>query len=392
MTRASGSLRAFIAAFRGAITTPARPLGAVSAPLWALLLGLAAAIAAPTSAGELQEYVRLRGLEGDRLLGAGLVYGLGGTGDSMKDSTVAAQPYAQFLKNTGNISVDLKSLAKTRSIALVNVTVEVPRTGARTDDRLDVVIGTAGTASSLAGGQLITSILTIPVLNSPGGPTVAYAVADGELEVDPLVPTKARIRGGARMVRDITMNPFEGNTVALILQPQYAGYPTASAIADLINDELSVSGHSGAAKVEDAQTIRVRIPSDEMEDANKFLAQLLTYSVPADLIRTPARVVIDRAAKVITVDERVEFRPAAVTADNLRITTVTPAVEPTAQEPVTDTVAWTGIATGESKKQSMRLRALIDALIEVDVPFETQVGVIRALLRQGSLKAEVIEQ
>jgi len=153
-----------------------------------------------------------------------------------------------------------------------------------------------------------------------------------------------------------------------------------------------VSGHSGAAKVEDAQTIRVRIPSDEMEDANKFLAQLLTYSVPADLIRTPARVVIDRAAKVITVDERVEFRPAAVTADNLRITTVTPAVEPTAQEPVTDTVAWTGIATGESKKQSMRLRALIDALIEVDVPFETQVGVIRALLRQGSLKAEVIEQ
>ena len=35
----------------------------------------------------------LRGLEGDRLLGSGLVYGLGGTGDSMKDSTVAAQPY-----------------------------------------------------------------------------------------------------------------------------------------------------------------------------------------------------------------------------------------------------------------------------------------------------------
>ena len=156
MTRASGFIRAFIAALGGALATPIRPLGAVSAPLWALLLGLVAALAAPAGAGELQEYVRLRGLEGDRLLGSGLVYGLGGTGDSMKDSTVAAQPYAQFLKNTGNISVDLKSLAKTRSIALVNVTVEVPRTGARTDDRLDVVIGTAGTEFAWVAARPIT--------------------------------------------------------------------------------------------------------------------------------------------------------------------------------------------------------------------------------------------
>jgi flagellar basal body P-ring protein FlgI len=101
--------------------------------------------------------------------------------------------------------------------------------------------------------------------------------------------------------------------------------------------------------------------------------------------------VIDRAAKVITVDERVEFRPAAVTAANLRITTITPPIEPTADDPATDTVAWAGIATGESQRQSMRLRALLDALIEVDVPFDTQVAIIKALERQGALKAQVIE-
>jgi len=39
----------------------------------------------------------------------------------------------------------------------------------------------------------------------------------------------------------------------------------------------------------------------------------------------------------------------------------------------------------------MRLRALLDALIEVDVPFDTQVKVIRSLSRQGALKAEIIE-
>ena len=162
-------------------------------------------------------------------------------------------------------------------------------------------------------------------------------------------------------------------------------------------DELDVLGRVArreqelAARVEDAGTIRVRIPEDELKNPNKFIAQLMTYSVPSDLIRTPARIVIDRAAKVITVDERVEFRPAAVTAANLRITTVTPEIEPTEQNPVSDTVAWTGVATGETKKQSMRLKALIDALIEVDVPFETQVAIIKSLEKQGALKAQVIE-
>ena len=391
MTRASGSIRARFAAPRRLRNTPGRVLGAVSAPLWALLIGLATVVGGSASAGELQEYVRLRGLEGDRLVGMGLVYGLNGTGDNMKDSTVSAQPYAQLLKNLGNIAIDVRSAAKTRSIALVLVTVEIPRTGARTDDRLDVTIGTYGSATSLEGGQLVTSFLRTPVLASDAAAAAPFAVAEGELEVDPSTSTKARIRGGARMVRDIIMSPFEGDSIALVLHPQYAGYPTASSLADLINDELSLSKHSGAAKVEDAQTIRVRIPESEREDPNKFIAQLMTYSVPGDLIRTPARVVIDRSAKVITVDERVEFRPAAVTAANLRITTVTPEIEPTPESPVSDTVAWAGLATGDSQRQSMRLRQLLDALIEVDVPFETQVAIIKALERQGALKAQVIE-
>lgn len=386
--RFPGSLRAFLARIHSIADGGLRALGAFSA-----LVAVVAATGAirPASAGELQEYVRLRGLEGDRLIGIGLVYGLNGTGDSMKDSTITAQPYAQILKSLGNISIDLRSAAKTKSMALVLVQLEIPRTGARTDDRFDVTLGVTGTATSLEGGQLITSFLRTPVQPANPAEWLPFAVAEGELEIDPSTPTKARIRGGARMVRDVIMDPLEGDSIALVLQPQYAGYPTASSIADLINDELSVSGHSGAAKVEDAQTIRVRIPADERENPNKFIAQVMTYSVPSDLIRTPARIVIDRSAKVITVDERVEFRPAAVTAANLRITTITPMIEPTPQAPVSDTVAWTGIATGETQRQSMRLKSLIDALIDVDVPFETQVAIIKSLEKQGALKAQVIE-
>ena len=404
MTRGLGSHCAFLAFLGTTIRAQTRRLGAVSAPpstpesiasvavAAAALLVVLTLLVPIAVAGDLQEYARLRGLEGDRLVGVGLVYGLNGTGDSMKDSTVTMGPYAQLLKNTGNISLDLRSAAKTRSMALVFVSIEIPRTGARTDDRLDATIGIVGTATSLEGGQLVTSFLKMPVRPADPAEWTPFAVAEGELEVDPLMPTKARIRAGARMVRDITMNPFEGDTIALVLHPQYAGYPTASGIADLINDELSVvSGHSGAAKVEDAQTIRVRIPVDELENRNKFLAQLMTFSVPGDLIRTPARITIDRTAEVITVDERVEFRPAAVSAGNLRITTITPEIEPSAAQPITDTVAWAGIATGESQRQSMRLRTLLDALIEIDVPFKTQVSIIEARVRQGALKAEVIK-
>ena len=376
---------------------PAVPVRAVLARLASALavcatlavVACVAAFASSARAGDLQEYVRLKGYEGNRLVGVGLVYGLNKTGDSMKDSTVTSQPYAQLLANVGNIRSDARNLAKTKSIALVFITVEIPSTGARSDDRFDIEIGTLGTATSLAGGQLVTSFLKSSVVPADRAQWVPYSVADGALEVDPETPTKARVRGGARMVRDIQLTPFEGDTVALVLHPQYAGLPTAAAIADLVNDELSLSGFSDVARVEDQGTIRVRIPADAQSDPYGFVARMMTFPVPSDLIRTPARVVIDRANKVITVDERVEFRPAAVTAANLRITTITPAIEPTPEQPLADTVAWAGVATGDTQRQSMKLRTLIDALNELDVPFETQVAIIHALKRQNALKGEI---
>lgn len=384
MTGALGSIRANLAASTLARVARRLCAGAVSA---CMALGIAAA--AP--AGELQEYARLKGLEGDRFVGIGLVYGLDKTGDSMKDSTVSSQPYAQLLANLGNIRTDAAGLAKTKSIALVLVTVEIPRTGARADDRLDVTVGTLGTASSLRGGRLLTSFLKSPVMPADRAQWLPQAVAEGAIEVDPDSGTSGVVRGGARMVRDITMSPFEGDSVALVLHPPYAGYPTAKSIADLINEELSLSGYSDAAKVEDAQTIRVKIPDDARSDANGFVAKLMTFSVPSDLIRTPARIVIDTANEVITVDERVEFRPAAVTASNLRITTITPPIEPTPEQPVSDTIAWAAVATGASTRDSMKLRSLLDVLIELDVPFATQVAIIENLARQGALKAEIVK-
>jgi flagellar P-ring protein precursor FlgI len=250
MTRQSGINSATLAGSNAADTSHPPQGRAVSARsilsglLLAIVLALVALVSAPKAyGGELQEYVRLRGLEGDRLVGIGLVYGLNKTGDSLKDTPVAAQPIGALLQNLGNIRSDYKSLAKMKSLALVIVSVEIPRTGARTDDRLDVKIGCIGTASSLKGGILLTSILKNPIEPVNRADWLPFAVAEGMVEVDQVTPTTGTIRGGARMVRDVTMNPFDGNSIELVLHPQYAGYTTAASIADLINEELALSGY-----------------------------------------------------------------------------------------------------------------------------------------------------
>ncbi len=358
--------------------------------LSALLVGAVSARVA--HAGDLQEYCRLRGLESNQFEGIGLVTGLDDSGDSMKDASPAAQSLAGLLGKELNIRSDLKSLSKIKSAALVSVTVDIPPTGARTGDRFDVRVSAIGSASSLSRGHLHASPLKIPFEPRAGVAWLPYAVASGMIEIDPANPRIGVIRGGAQMVRDVLQNPLEGDTVTLLIAPQYAGYSTAASLADLVNDELSLSGYSDCARVIDQGAIVVRIPQNALADTNAFIARLMTFTVPGDLVRTPARVVIDRANEVITIDDRVEFRPSAVTAGTLRITTISPEPQPTVDAPLADTVAWAGIATSEAGRNSMKLRALLDALIELDVPFATQVAVLRSLKTQGAMKAEIIEQ
>lgn len=94
----------------------------------------------------------------------------------------------------------------------------------------------------------------------------------------------------------------------------------------------------------------------------------------------------------MTIDESVELRPTAVTTGDLRITSITPPIEPTPDNPVVMTSTWTGVATGADNKASMRLKDLIDTLRQLEVPFETQVAVVENLHRQGAFKAEIIKR
>jgi flagellar P-ring protein precursor FlgI len=366
---------------------------------WPMLLGLLIGIlcaswsATPAHAGQVQDFVRVRGLEGDLLVGMGLVVGLDGTGDSLKDSMIAGQPYAQLLKTLGNVSSSPRDLQKLKVVAVVLVTVDIPYGGSRIGDRIDAKISTLGTAKSIKGGRLVSTYMLPDVVPADRDDWVAYAIAEGgSIEVADDNPTNGVLRSGARLVRDIIKNPFDGDRVTLVLEPRYQGFPAATAIAAAINDENSLAGDTHVASVIDHQTILIRIPENALDRRNEFLAQILGYSMSADALRLRGKIIIDKRRKVITVDESVQFRPSAVSADGLRITAITPPPTPTPESPVATSTAWTSVATDEKDRKTNKLRDLLDALKQLEVGFDTQVAIIESLERQGALTGELVIQ
>lgn len=360
--------------------------------LLALLVGIlcAAGFNPCAMAGQIQDFVRVRGLEGDVLVGMGLVVGLDGSGDSMKDSMIAGQPYAQLVKTLGNVGSSAKDLQKIKSIAVVLVTVEVPYGGARIGDRLDAKVSTLGTAKSVKGGRLISTYMLPDVVPADRNDWVAYAMAEGgPIEVAADNQTNGVIRQGVRLVRDIVKNPFDGDTVTLVLEPRYQGFPAATAIAAAINDEISLAGDTGVASVIDHQTILIRVPERSRDQRIEFLAQILGYSMSADALRLRGKIIVDKRRKVITVDESVQIRPTAVSADGLRITAVTPPPVATTENPIATSTAWAALATGEKDKASPKLLDLLEALKQLDVGFETQVAIIESLDQQGALTGKL---
>src|SRR5262249_38391365 len=58
--------------------------------------------ASRAGATTIQDLARIKGHENNVLTGMGIVVGLNGTGDTSKDSLIAARPYAELLRNYGN--------------------------------------------------------------------------------------------------------------------------------------------------------------------------------------------------------------------------------------------------------------------------------------------------
>jgi len=354
-----------------------------------LVLALAAvAIGSSASAVTIQDLARLKGEERNVLVGLGLVIGLDGTGDSNKDSQIAARPFQRLLANLGN-PIELDQLTKANAIAIVHVTMPLPPQGVREGDELDVFVDKMFNAKSLRGGRLIASFLRPPEQDSPDLPVMA--VAQGPLIVEGENVASARVRAGGQMLADVRTNPVAPDgTIQLVLKDQYAGWQVATALADAINepDEFDASGgdYSRLAHVEDAKNVRVRIPHAERSDPSGFIAWVMSIVIDPSLVRTEARVVINEAEGIISVSANVELGPVAITHKGMQLNSL----PPTGGAVGGGGGAWQGLdTTDRSSRSSTRLVDLLAALNQIKVPVEDQIAILYELKRSGALFAEI---
>lgn len=136
-----------------------------------LCLGIASAPASATEV-KIKDVARIAGVRDNALTGYGLVFGLAGSGDSVRNRATV-QSVANMLRSFG-VNVEENDIVS-RNVAAVIVTAKLPAF-AEPGQALDVQVAASGDARSLNGGTLMLA----PLMGPDGK---LYALAQGAISV-----------------------------------------------------------------------------------------------------------------------------------------------------------------------------------------------------------------
>lgn len=343
--------------------------------------------AASAPAASIADLVRIRGMEQNVVIGMGVVVGLDGTGDTSKESQLAARPFAELMRSLGNPVSDLGEVAESDSYAIVAVVMTVPAAGAHVGDRFDVHVDKLFNAKSLEGGYLLPSLLRLPGPDDPNAPVMAQA--SGPLVSEPGDAASAIVRGGGHVLADLRNRPVvnDAGYMWLSIKDHYATWSVAATLAESINEPedfgSEVGGMRRMARVIDAKTIRIRVPEPDRADPANFIAWLTSIPIDTSLIDLPARVVINERRGIIVVTGDVEIDPIAIAHANLDLST--------AVAGGADGGSWVGLdPTDGTSRESARLIDLLAGLRNLRVSVADQISIIEEMKDAGVLHAEVI--
>lgn len=340
----------------------------------------------------LKDLVDVEGVRGNDLIGYGIVVGLQGTGDTLRNSPYTEEALSSLLERLG-VNVQDERF-RPDNIAAVIVTASLPPF-ARRGSTIDVAVSSIGDAESLQGGLLVMT----PLL---GADNQVYAVAQGPViaggfqaegqaaSASQGTQTLATIAGGARVEREVLFDFAAMGELRLALRSP--DFTTAGRIEKVLN------GYFGApiASMMDSGTVRLDIASTGIGPAH-LMAQIEAIRLIPD---RPARVVIDQRSGTIVLGADVRIAPVAVAQGQLTIrVTETPVAVPAAAfsegSPVVlprtgiDVIQPGGVAPLES---GASLRDLVEGLNALDVPPRDMVEIFEALKAAGALHAEIILQ
>ena len=260
----------------------------------------------------IKDLVEFDGVRSNDLVGYGLVVGLAGTGDGLRNSPFTEDIMATVLERLG-VNVAGETF-RPKNVAAVLVTAELPPF-ARAGASIDVTVSAIGDASSLLGGTLVMT-----PLNAADGEV--YAVAQGTVlsggvsaegdaaRVTEGVPTSGSIPSGARVEREVAFDLSTLSTVRLALRTP--DFTTAGRIEQAIN---ACFGHT-VAMMQDSGTVAVNVASTGAPSVAHALQSIETLRVAPE---RAARVVVDQRSGTIVMGEDVRISRVAVSQGNLTL-------------------------------------------------------------------------
>jgi flagellar P-ring protein precursor FlgI len=362
-----------------------------------LLLAIALALPGPGAgaATRIKDVVSVQGVRANQLVGYGLVIGLNGTGDSLRNAPFTEQSLQSMLDRMG-INVR-NSKGRTRNVAAVIVTAELPAFIGR-GARIDVTVSSLGDATSLAGGSLVMTPLS-------GADNQIYAVAQGPLAVTGFsnggkaetltqgVPTTGRIPNGGLIERD-GPGRFADEKV-LVLELRNPDFKTAVGVADAINAFTQERYGVRVAREDDLRSVTINRPF--YVSAARFMAEIGELPVEPDV---PARVVIDERTGTIVIGKDVKISTVAVSHGNL---TVRVTESPKASQPAPFTAGET-VLTPETQVladqsggnlaivRGTNLQTLVSGLNKIGLKPTGIIAILQAIKSAGALQADLVVQ
>lgn len=279
----------------------------------AAVLSLSLLLSPVVVAERIKDLASVQGVRDNQLIGYGLVVGLDGSGDQVRQAPFTQQSLTNMLSQLG-VTIPQGSNMQLKNVAAVMVTARLPAFS-RPGQAVDVVVSSMGNAKSLRGGTLLMTPLK-------GANGQVYAIAQGNL----LVGGAGAESGGS----SVQINQLNGGTIpsgaiveqgvpttyiydgALTLELNSSDFGTAQNVVAAINQRFG----AGVATALDGRVIRVQAPLDAHAQS-AFLSQIEHIQVKVPPAR--ARVVVNARTGSVVMNRTVTIDEAAIAYGNLSV-------------------------------------------------------------------------
>lgn len=262
-------------------------------------------------AARIKDIAGIGGVRENQLIGYGLVVGLMGTGDDVKNG-FTKETIANMLSRQGMSMKD--RTPKSKNIAAVMVTAYLPAF-AKNGSRIDVTVSSIGDASSLQGGQLLMT----PLRAADGQ---IYAIAQGSLVLGGYSASGASasttknqtnvglVANGALVEREV---PYTlGQERKFLINLFSPDFTTAVKLAATVN--RAMEGIEASAV--DSGTVTVKLNASVPGNLTEMISMIENIDVT---VERSAVVVMNEKTGTVVMGENVRISTIAVAHGNLSI-------------------------------------------------------------------------